>query len=128
MQPINRLQYLPTIEELLPTTKLDRLFSEDDRRLFEPQAQETPITREFFEQEARKFSSTMPREELYTVYYPLYYELTRDYLAAGLSRDELHAQLSFFVYSDVALLVVISEAMQDALADRPPRYTAEEAE
>jgi len=127
MKPVNRLDHVPSIDELLPTTKLDRLLSEDDRRLFEPQPWESAITRESFERLARWLSSTMPRDKLCAVYYHAYYGSTCDQVAAGASVDDILAEVTFFGESDVELSAVIWEAIQNALAGRPPRLQSREA-
>ncbi len=123
MKPINRLEAVPDVEDLLPNTKLDRLLSKQDRQLFEYQSlPSAPQT--LFEaiKQLAKFVSGTSRDRLYPEYYPIFYRMARTQLDAGLSNDEFDDLLSPLASSDEEFVNVVHQAIEDALAGRPPRY------
>ena len=123
MKPVNRLHAIPEFRDLFPATKLDRLFSAEDRRLFEhrasPSFPQPPHTVfEALKQLGRFVDETTPREQLDAEYYPMFYKMARTQLRNGVSPDHFRALLSSLAESDVELVAVARQAIGDALAGR----------
>jgi hypothetical protein len=123
MTPVNRLDVVPSIGELIPTTKLDRLLSEEDRKLFECQPLPKPpqTTRELLRQLAMFARSMTTPERFRCEHYPVFYQAVREALDAGVSPEDLAAELASLADSDDAFAAVIREAIEDALGGQPPK-------
>ena len=123
MKPVNRLYVEPSVEDLLPNTKLDHLLSEQDQQLFEYQLLPSPPQTLFeaIKQLAEFVSGTSP-DRLYSEYYPMFYRMARTQLDAGLSNDQIDDLLSPLASRDQEFVNVVRQAIEDALAGRPPRY------
>ena len=67
-----------------------------------------------------------PRDRLYPKYYPMFYRMACTQLRTGLTRDAfeaaLEAALGQLADSDEELVAVVREAIEDALAGKPPKY------
>jgi hypothetical protein len=124
MKPVNRLAVVPEVCDLLPTTKLDRLLSEEDRKLFAPRALPRPAQtlREAINHVGRLVRGTKPHDWLYREYYPMFYRMARAQLPAGVSRDDLEALLSPLADRDDELVAVVRQAIEDGGAGKPPKY------
>jgi hypothetical protein len=124
MKPVNRISVVPDFRELFPTTRLDRLLSAEDRRLFEHQALPSPPQTivEAMKELGKFVSETTSRERLLAEYYPVFYRLTRTQLQLGVSHDELQALVTSLAESDVEFVAVVRLAIEDALAGRPSKY------
>jgi hypothetical protein len=112
MKPQNRMGFVPSFDDLVPTkTNFDHLLPEAERALA---------------QQARDEFAALGRqlnyEELRRVLYPVFYESAREQIDAGVSHDEIRAEMAMLAESeDEQLASLHREAYEDALAGRPPQ-------
>jgi hypothetical protein len=112
MKPQNRIGVVPRFEDLIPeTTDFDHLLPEADRALAR-QARD----------EFAALGRELNREELRRALYPVFYESAREQIVAGVSHDEIRAELAMLADGqDDQLASLYREAYEDALAGRPPQ-------
>jgi hypothetical protein len=114
MSPVNRLEFVPSINQLVATTNVDHLLPEEERPL-------ALQAREEFEAVGREMDRRLTRKALY----PIFYESTCKKIAAGMSNDDVRAELTMLADTDDDLFAsILIEAYEDALAGRQPREQA----
>jgi hypothetical protein len=103
-------------DKLFPKTTIDHLLSEEERH----KAAE----------ERREFEA-VGRTMCWTVgLYPMVYESARKRLAAGVSSDEIRAEMSTIAQGpdldepECPIISAIREAYEDVLAGHPPRFSS----
>jgi hypothetical protein len=102
----------PTMDQLLPKTSIDHLISEEERQKAQQERQE-------FEAVGRNLFMT--EEALY----PVFYRSACSKLAAGVSHDEVHAEMMLLAdIPDDPFAVIVRQAYEDALAGRPPKCSS----
>jgi hypothetical protein len=94
MMPINRLNFLPKLDDLLTATNIDHLLPEADRLLAQQACDEFAV-----------LGRQMDREQRRRALYPVYYESACELIAAGLSHDEIRAELEMLWDTDDAQLL-----------------------
>jgi hypothetical protein len=115
MQPVNRLEHEDVLADLVPTTSIDHLLSEEER-------QHAREDRDAVEALGREMER---RETLPTVYSKIY-EAARRMLAAGFSPKKIRAEMRPLTDSapDQEWASITRDAYEDALAGRPRRLEA----
>jgi hypothetical protein len=98
-------------DSLLPKTSIDHLFSEEEGQKAEQERREfEAVGRTLFVNEASL--------------YPMFYELVCERIASGVSPDEIRGEMSIFTKPADLFGPVFLEALEDALAGRPPRLSS----
>jgi hypothetical protein len=111
---VNRLEVVPSVGDLVPTTNADHLLPEAER----PLARQA---RDEFEAIGREMDRRTTRQALY----PVFYESAREQIAAGVSHDAIRAEMTTLADTEDELFAsILREAYEDALAGRPPRDPA----
>jgi hypothetical protein len=112
MKPQNRIGFVPSFDDLVSKiTNFDHLLPEAERALA---------------REARDEFAALGREltyeELRRALYPVFYENAREQIIAGVSHDEIRAELAMIADGgDEQLASIYRDACEDALAGRPPQ-------
>jgi hypothetical protein len=111
MKPQNRIGLVPSFDDLVPkTTNFDHLLPKAERALAR-QARD----------EFAALGRQLNYEELRRALYPVFYEKAREQIIAGISHDEIRAEMATVADSDDGQLASIyRDAYEDALAGRPP--------
>jgi hypothetical protein len=100
------------IDSLLPKTTIDHLLSEEDRRKAEQERKEF---------EAVGQAMLLTEENLY----PAFYELAIQRVASGGSADEIRREMLILTQvCEIPFASIMREAYEDALAGRPPKFSA----
>jgi|GEM_PF-4391015 len=115
MDPVNRLTKGLRYDDLVPVTSIDHLLSDEVRLL-------AILTRSAIEELGKEMDERLTRDVLY----PIYYEEVLVMIAAGMSHDEIRAEMTMLVdiTEDGLISSIVREAYEDALAGRPSRYKA----
>jgi hypothetical protein len=101
-----------SFDELVPKTSIDHLLSEEERQKAEEERRE-------FETVGR--SMFLTEESLYPIFYAGVYER----IAAGVSQDEIRAEMAMLADTpDDTFAAIARTAYEDALAGRPPKFSS----
>jgi hypothetical protein len=110
--PVNRLVATPRWDELLPSTTIHHLLSEED-------AERWDAAQKAFAELGKCLKANARRRSLY----PLFYDDAREQLATGMSADEVRVAMADLMDTgDFEFASIVREAYEDALAGRRPRH------
>jgi hypothetical protein len=108
--PINRLTHEPSCCELLPTTSLESLLTEEE-------SQQLQAERLAFEAVGRSLDRQLTFESLY----PMLYGHALERLTSGDNRRELEEEMAESRGDESDYAVILRQAYADVLDGRPPR-------
>jgi len=113
MKPVNRLNPSHP-DDLVPETSIDHLLPEAEWRA-------AATARAAIESLGEAMGRSADRAALY----PVFYDSARQQLAAGVSHEDIRAEMMMLADADdPPFTSALCEAYEDALAGRPPRHEA----